>query len=82
MMLVIDDLADRWGISVPQAKAMVRDMKVPFIALRNFDMKIDWRFIRFKPEAVEEWERSRERVFPDQLAPAPRYVAGRKLRRG
>jgi hypothetical protein len=80
-MMVIKDLAERWGVSVPQAKTMVRDMKVPFVALRNFDMKIDWRFIRFKPDVVESWERSRENVFPDRPCPAPRFVTGRKLRR-
>lgn len=80
-MMLIKDLAERWGVSLAQAKAIVRDERVPFIALRKVDMRINWRYARFEPEAVESWERGRRQVTPEPVQAPPRFVVGRKLRR-
>lgn len=80
-MMTINELAERWGVSLRDAKQIVRDEKVPFIALRTADMRINWTFVRFEPEAVDGWERGRERVFPQAPPPQPRFIAGRRLRR-
>lgn len=62
MMLTIDDLAKRWGVSIRDAKRIVRDEEVPFVALRSHDMRIRWAFVRFSPQAVAAWEDGRVRV--------------------
>lgn len=81
-MLVIDDLAERWKVSLAQAKRIVREEQVPFLTLRAWDMRIDWRFVRFTLEAVEEWERGRQRILPGAaLAPAAPPTTFRNLRR-
>lgn len=69
-MMVIKDLAERWGVSVVDAKRIVREGAVPFIALREVDMRINWSFVRFNPAAVEAWEQGRERT-ADAAAPEP-----------
>lgn len=81
--LLIADLAERWRVSVPEAKKIVRLEQVPFISLRTFDMNIRWSYVRFSPQAVEAWERSRERMFSTatEAVRTPTFVVGRRLRR-
>jgi len=82
-MMLIKDLADRWGVTLSQAKKIVRAERVPFVALRRHEMKTDWRFVRFEPEAVAAWEQGRVEVYKGKPAPAalpPRSVVMRKLR--
>lgn len=79
-MMVIKDLAERWGVSVADAKRIVREEKVPFISLCAIGMNIRWGFVRFDPQAVAAWEGSRVRVAGDAPKAAPATVVMRRLR--
>jgi hypothetical protein len=68
--LLLNDLSERWRVSVADAKRIVREEKVPYLALRQpgpGSMRICWKFIRFEVAAVEVWEVKRRRFF----APPP-----------
>lgn len=76
--MVIKDLAERWGVSVDDAKRIVRDEKVPYLALRQpgpGSMKICWKFLRFEPAAIEAWEAKRRMFFqpPPPVPAVPAY---------
>lgn len=68
-MLLIQDIADRWGVSLAQAKKIVRAERVPFVSLGGGDMRVNWRLVRFAPESVAAWEATRERVLPGAALP-------------
>lgn len=68
--LTIKDLAERWGVTVNDAKRIVRDEKVPYLALRTpkpGSMHLCWKFMRFDLSAIEAWEDRRRKV----VAPPP-----------
>jgi len=80
--MTIKDLAARWGVSEREARQIVKDGQVPFIALKAFEANINWTFVRFQPEAVASWEESRERratTAKPQSAASQRIVL-RKMR--
>jgi len=80
-MMTVESLAERWGVSIPDAKRIVREEKVPFVELRASDMNLRWRFVRFEPDAVAQWEAGRRRfVAPAPDVAAPAKVPVRRLR--
>lgn len=70
-LMTIDDLAARWGITVEMVKRQVRSAGVPFFALNPTVCKISWAYVRFRVEAIEEWEKSRTGTFDGQPQPQP-----------
>lgn len=81
-MMQIADLAARWGVSPAQAKKIVREERVPFVCLKGApDMRVNWRLVRFVPEAVDAWEAGRHRVYAGGAAPPPAPAEHRFLNR-
>lgn len=78
--LKIEDLAARWQLSIRDAKRIVRTEKVPFIALKTFDMNIGWKFVRFQVEAVTSWEASRERRATSPEPYVPQRIPLKRMR--
>lgn len=52
-LLTADDLAERWQVSRAQVYRLARDGHLPTVTIG--------RYYRFRPEAIESWERERER---------------------
>lgn len=74
-LLTIADLAERWACSAGTVMDRVRDRGVPFVWLgREASPNLHARgqkAIRFRPEAIESWERSQERACDEPKAVAP-----------
>jgi hypothetical protein len=79
-LMTLAELAERWGVPKRAAAAIVRRHLVPFLMLGSApDMRVSWRVARFRPEAIEEWERGHQVVCPEpameqirRAPPAPR----------
>ncbi len=76
------DLITRWGLPERQVREIVLTQGVPRVELRRPPKNIDWGAMRFRPEAVEAWERSREVVSkPSAPAAVPPVVPRRPQKR-
>lgn len=81
-LLTVDDLAERWGLTPAQVRMLVRRDGLPYISFQPFTpgrLNISWRFVRFNPEAVAEWEAGRQRAFPTPEPPRPKTIRLREL---
>lgn len=81
-LLTVDDLAARWGLTPTRVRKLVKHDGLPYVSFqpeRKGRMAISWRFIRFNPEAVAEWEAIRQRAFPTPEPTMPKTVVLRKL---
>lgn len=73
-ILTIDELAARWRMSVGKAKRICRVLSVPFVRLGPpTDMRVCWKAVRFRVDAIEQWERQNQSEFPAvDAAPRPK----------
>lgn len=71
MLLTLQGLADRWGMSVLKVKELVRkDETIPFIELSTNDERVNWKKVRFRLAAIEAWESEHQKVFKKPKQPA------------
>jgi len=52
LLLTAEDLATRWQVSKAQVYRLARDGQIPTVSIG--------RYYRFRPEAIDAWERERE----------------------
>jgi hypothetical protein len=78
-LLTIRDLAERWGVSIAQAKKVVKMEGVPLVNLRSGYVNINWALVRFLADAVVDWERRRQGVFVRPASEGPVRVTAGKL---
>jgi hypothetical protein len=81
-LLTIDDLADRWGGSLAVVKRLVRSGSVPFFSLVPTDLRIEWSQVRFRLDAIVEYERRRSVAFEDQSPAKEPEVAPKRNQAG
>ena len=64
-LMTVKDLAGRWGLSESEIKALIReDQSIPFVRLgKGGDCRINWNRVRFRLEAIEQWESEHQTVF-------------------
>lgn len=59
-LLNVADLAAEWGVTERRVREIVIGEGVPRIELGARRRNIKWREVRFRPEAIEAWQRNRE----------------------
>lgn len=73
--LTIEDLAKRWAMPVARAKERVKCLGVPYIRLDKSGPKISWKYARFRPADIEDFEGRSARTTGakslETLAPVP-----------
>jgi len=65
-----------------QIRGLVKRDGLPFVSFQPFTpgrMHISWRFIRFDPKQVSEWEAGRRRTFAVPERATPKAVVLRNL---
>jgi len=64
-LITTKDLADRWAMSESEIKCLVRgDSSLPFVRLGGGgDMRVNWRRVRFRLDAIERWEEDHQQAF-------------------
>lgn len=73
-LLSIQDLAERWGVSVREARRAVVEGGLPRIELRDGSY-ISWTTTRFSLADVAAWEEGRKRAGGPATVAAPAPVA-------
>jgi hypothetical protein len=64
-LLDLAGLAARWSISEDEARRVVSKRGVPFIRVDSSIERINWKKVRFRLQAIRDWEdRSQERFRP------------------
>jgi hypothetical protein len=70
-LLDLAGLAARWNITEYEARRVVSRKGVPFIRVSAADDRINWKKVRFRLQAIREWEdRSQERFASREEQPA------------
>jgi excisionase family DNA binding protein len=69
-LMTVKDLAERWGLAESKVKKLVREKSIPFVSLgKGGDMRLNWDRVRFRLEAIEQWEQEHQTVFKNPEQP-------------
>ena len=66
-LMTVKDLGERWGLSESEVKGLIReDASIPFVRLgKGGDMRLNWKRVRFRLEAIERWEEEHQATFKE-----------------
>jgi excisionase family DNA binding protein len=68
-LMTVKDLGERWGLSEGTVKQLVREKSIPFVGLGSGDLRQNWSRVRFRLEAIEQWEQEHQATFKNPTQP-------------
>ncbi len=70
-LMTVKDLGERWGLSESEVKGLIRgDTSIPFVRLgKGGDLRLNRNRVRFRLEAIEQWEQERQVTFKNPAQP-------------
>ncbi len=68
-LMTVKDLGERWGLSESTVKQLVREKSIPFVGLGSGDLRQNWSRVRFRLEAIEQWEQEHQVTFKNPAQP-------------